>query len=263
MIHINQVQASTGYIWIRQGIWLFKQNPFTLLMLVFLYIFLVQLSMFIPIIGFVIVLILSPIFSIGFLTACQKVIRKEVVRPTIYLSPFKDYPRPIKARLLQLGSIYTILIVFISFIASQFVNVEKIVPLIMEGNLSNPNLVKELYFAMIVAGVLYMPIAMFMWFSPQLIAWKNLSIPKAIFGSWMAFWLNKGAFFVYFSTWAIILLAIPLFLGALFDAIQLSEYASFVITPFSLGAITILYCTFFATWKGCFTDSSEPLNVSV
>ena len=230
MIQINRVQASTGYVWIRQGIWLFKQNPFTLLMLVFLYIFLVQLSMFIPVIGFVVILILNPVLSVGFLTGCQKVIRKETVRPTIYLSPLKDCPRPIKARLLQLGSIYTILIVFNSFIASQFVDIEKILPLIMEGNLSNPNLVKELYFAMIVAGVLYMPIAMFMWFSPQLIAWKNLSIPKAIFGSWMAFWMNKGAFFVYFSTWAIILLAIPLFLGAIFDAVQLSEYASFVIS---------------------------------
>jgi hypothetical protein len=110
---------------------------------------------------------------------------------------------------------------------------------------------------MVVAGTLYIPIAMLMWFSPQLIAWKNLSIPKAIFGSWMAFWLNKGAFFVYASSWAIILIAIPLFLSAFFEALKLSEYASFVITPFSLGAITVLYCTFFATWKGCFIDNTE------
>ena len=58
MMQINRVQASTGYVWIRQGIWLFKQNPFTLLMLVFLYVFLVQLSMFIPVIGFIVILIL-------------------------------------------------------------------------------------------------------------------------------------------------------------------------------------------------------------
>ena len=263
MMQINRVQASTGYVWIRQGIWLFKQNTFTLLMLVFLYVFLVQLSMFIPVIGFIVILILNPVFSVGFLTGCQKVIRKEAVRPTIYLSALKNYPREIKSRLLKLGSIYAVLIVFISFIASQFVNIEKIIPLISDGSLSNPDIVKELYFAMIVAGILYMPIAMLMWFSPQLIAWKNLSIPKALFGSWMAFWLNKGAFFVYFSTWAIILIAIPLFVGAIFEAVQLNEYASYVITPFSLGAITVLYCTFFATWKGCFTDNSESLPTSV
>jgi hypothetical protein len=116
-----------------------------------------------------------------------------------------------------------------------------------------------MYLAMCVAVALYLPIAMLMWFSPQLVAWKNLSIPKAVFGSWMAFWLNKGAFFVYFSTWAIILIATPLFLGAIFEALQLSDYASFIITPFSMAAITILYCTFFATWKGCFVDNSEVL----
>jgi hypothetical protein len=258
-MQINRVPSSAGYTWIRQGIWLFKQNPFTFLMLVFLYIFTVQLSMFIPIIGFIIVLIFSPVLSVGFLTACQKVIRKETVRPTIYLSPLRDFAGPIRTRLIQLGSIYTLLIVLLSLVASQFVNVEKIIPLISDGKLSGPALVKEMYLAMCVAVALYLPIAMLMWFSPQLIAWKNLSIPKAVFGSWMAFWLNKGAFFVYFSTWAIILIATPLFLGAIFEALQLSDYASFIITPFSMAAITILYCTFFATWKGCFVDNSEVL----
>jgi hypothetical protein len=262
-MQINRVNAATGYTWIRQGIWLFKQNPFTFLMLVFLYIFVFQLSMFIPIIGFIVVLILSPIFSVGFLTACQKVIRKEVVRPTIYLSPFRDYPRAIRTRLIQLGSIYTLLIILLSLVAAMFIDVEKVIPLIAEGNLTRPELIKEMYVAMIVALTLYLPVAIFMWFSPQLIAWKNLSIPKALFGSWMAFWLNKGAFFIYFSTWAIVLVAIPLFLGALFDALQLSNYASFIVTPFSMAAITVLYCTFFATWKGCFIDSSEAIPETI
>jgi hypothetical protein len=259
MIQINRVPSSTGYTWIRQGIWLFKQSPFTFLMLVFLYIFVVQMSMFIPIVGFVIVLILSPVLSVGFLTACQKVIRKEVVKPTIYLSPFRDYAGPIRTRLIQLGSIYTLFIVLLSVVAAQFVDVEKIIPLLTEGKLTGPALVKEMYLAMCVAVTLYLPIAILMWFSPQLIAWKNLSIPKALFGSWMAFWLNKGAFFVYFSTWGIILVAIPLFLGAFFEAIQLGEYASFIITPLSMAAITVLYCTFFATWKGCFIDNAEKI----
>jgi prepilin signal peptidase PulO-like enzyme (type II secretory pathway) len=79
----------------------------------------------------------------------------------------------------------------------------------------------------------------------------------------MAFWLNKGAFFIYFSTWAIVLVAIPLFLGALFEALQLSNYASFVVTPFSMAAITVLYCTFFATWKGCFIDNSETIPETI
>ena len=43
---LNNVTAQQGYVWIRQGIWLFKQNPLGFLMLVFLYIFLVVKSAF-------------------------------------------------------------------------------------------------------------------------------------------------------------------------------------------------------------------------
>ena len=260
-MQINQVSPSTGYKWIRQGIWLFKQNPFTFLMLVFLYIFVVQLSMFIPILGLMIVLVLSPIFSVGFLTACQKVIRKEIVRPSIYLSAFRESPPIIRTRLIQLGSIYTLMIVLLSIIASQFIDVEKILPLITEGKISGPDMVKEMYSAMVVAAMMYLPIAILMWFSPQLIAWKGATVGKALFGSWMAFWLNKGAFFIYFWTWGVVLVAIPLFLGTIFDAFELGAYASYVITPFSMGAVTVLYCTFFATWKGCFTDPSEKITI--
>jgi hypothetical protein len=258
-MQINRQSPSAGYTWIRQGIWLFKQNPFTFMMLVFLYIFIIQISMFIPIVGLIVVLVLSPVFSVGFLTACQRVIRHEVVRPSIYLSALKDYPSNIRTRLIQLGSIYAILIVILSLISSQFINVEKVIPLITEGNLTGPEVVKEMYLAMCIAVVLYLPIAVVMWFSPQLIAWKNASVAKALFGSWMAFWMNKGAFFVYFSTWAIVLVAIPLFIGAIFESLGISDYASYFITPFSLVAMTVLYCTFYATWKGCFTDTTENL----
>jgi hypothetical protein len=260
-MQINRLPPSAGYTWIRQGIWLFKQNPFTFMMLVFLYIFIVQISMFIPILGLLIILLLSPVFSVGFLTACKRVIRREVVRPSVYWSALKDYSSATRTRLIQLGSIYALLIVLLSVISSQFVDIEKVLPLITEGTINGPEVIKEMYLAMCIAIVLYLPIAIVMWFSPQLIAWQNLSVAKALFGSWIAFWLNKGAFFVYFSTWAIILVAIPLFLGAIFEALGLSEYATYVITPFSLAAVTIMYCTFYATWKGCFIDTTPSSNL--
>ena len=41
---LNSVTPKEGYTWIRQGIWLFKQNPLGFLMLVFMYIFAAQLA---------------------------------------------------------------------------------------------------------------------------------------------------------------------------------------------------------------------------
>ena len=253
---IKPVALKEGYVWIRQGFWLFKQNPFTFLMLVFLYIFLVQLSMFIPLIGIIGMMVLTPAISVGFMNACQSVIRKERVTPAIYLSAFRDYGPKVRSNIIKLGTLYATLVFLLSLIATQFVDFEKLIPLVTEQKLSSATMVKELYMAMIVGAVLYLPIAMLMWFSPMLVVYQNMPISKALFGSWMACWMNRGAFIVYGSIWGMVLIATPLFLGGIFDALNLNDYASFFITPISMGAITVLYCSFFATWKGCFQENS-------
>lgn len=252
---IKQVNAREGYVWLRQGFWLFKQNPFTFLMLVFLYIFLVQLSMFIPVLGIIIMMGLTPAISVGMMTACQKIIRKERVTPGVFLTAFKDFGAEVRGNILKLGLIYTSLIFLLSFIATQFVDFEKLIPLVIEQKISSKVIVKELYFAIVIGALLYIPIAMLTWFSPLLICWKGMPTVKAIFGSWMACWMNRGAFFVFISMWAAILIAAPLFLEAIMNTLGLENFASFVITPFQMGAITVMYCSFFATWKGCFSDS--------
>mgnify|MGYP003353529871 FL=1 len=74
---LNAVAPKEGYTWIRQGIWLFKQNPLGFLMLVFMYVFAAQLAVMIPVIGVFAVLLLTPTLSVGFLTACRQAIQKE------------------------------------------------------------------------------------------------------------------------------------------------------------------------------------------
>jgi uncharacterized membrane protein YccC len=41
----------------------------------------------------------------------------------------------------------------------------------------------------------------------------------------------------------------------LMSALGLSQYASFVVAPLSMAGLTVMYCSFFATWKGCFTGN--------
>jgi hypothetical protein len=158
-------------------------------------------------------------------------------------------------RLLKLGGLYTALVLLISLISSQFIDAEKILSLLTTGDITGPDLVKEMYYALIVAVALYLPVAMLMWFAPQLVAWQNCSIRKAIFGSWLGFWFNKGPFTVYLCTWAMILAAVPLLIGGIFESLGIKQYASYLITPFSMLAITVFYCSFYAIWKGCFVDS--------
>lgn len=256
---LNSVNAKEGFTWIRQGLWLFKQNPLGFLMLVFMYVFAVQLFVIIPIIGVLAVLFLTPTLSVGFMTACRGAIQKEPIRPTVYLVALLGAPL-IRRRILQLGLIYTLLIFILSFILSLVVDVELLMPLVTGDKLMSSEAMSQVYWVLIVGGLLYIPVAMLMWFSPVLVAWENMSVPQAIFSSWLACWINRGAFCWYLLIWGGLLIAIPLLLGVIFSALDLGQVASFVIAPCSMLGLTVMYCSFFASWKSCFANSEIVLT---
>jgi len=250
---LNSVAPKEGYTWIRQGIWLFKQNPLGFLMLVFLYVFAAQLAVIIPVIGVFVVLLLTPTLSVGFMTACRQAIQKERIRPTVYLVALRS-SLIVRKRILQLGLVYASLILLLSFILSLLVDFELLLPLLTGEKLITPEALRQVYLVLIFGAILYVPVAMLMWFSPVLVAWTNMSVPQALFSSCLACWTNKAAFFFYLSVWSVILIAIPLMVGMTFDVLGLGQAASFIIAPISMAGLTIMHCSFYATWKACFTE---------
>ena len=250
---LNTVAPKEGYTWIRQGIWLFKQNPLGFLMLVFLYIFAAQLAVIVPVIGVFAVLLLTPSLSVGFMTACRQAILKERIRPMVYLTALQSTPI-IRKRILQLGLVYAALILVMSFILSLVVDFELLVPLLTSDKAITPEALRQIYLILFFGAFLYIPIAMLMWFSPVLIAWSDMPVPQALFSSCLACWSNRGAFFLYLSVWSVILIAIPLMLGMIFDALNIGQIASYIIAPISMAGLTVMHCSFFATWKACFTE---------
>lgn len=254
-MNLNPVATNEGYVWVRQGVWLFKQNPLGFLMLVFMYVFLAQLAILIPLAGVFAVLILTPALSVGFMTACRQTIQKERILPTVYLATFRTNNPEVKKRILQLGLVYALMIFTMSLIASMVIDFQALLPFITNGKPITSEVMQQLYYSLMIGGILYIPVAMLMWFAPVLVAWADMPPTKALFASWMACWTNKSAFFYYITIWSVVLIVIPLTLGMFMDIIGLSRYASFVVAPFSMAALTVMYCSFFATWKGCFTGN--------
>jgi len=255
---LNSVAPKEGYTWIRQGIWLFKQNPLGFLMLVFMYVFAAQLAVIIPVIGVFAVLLLTPTLSVGFMTACRQAIQKERIRPIVYLVALQSSP-VIRKRILQLGLVYAGMILLLSFILSLLVDFELLLPLMTSEKLITPEALRQVYLVLFFGAMLYVPVAMLMWFSPILVAWAGMSVPQALFSSCLACWSNKAAFFLYLSVWSVILIAIPLTVGMIFDALGLGQAASFVIAPISMAGLTIMHCSFYATWKACFSEDEVVL----
>ena len=193
-MRLNSAAPKEGYTWIKQGIWLFKQNPLGFLMLVFMYVFVAQLAVIVPVIGVFAVLLLTPTLSVGFMTACRQAIQKERIRPSVYLIALHS-GQIIRNRILQLGLVYAALILLMSFVLSLLVDFETLLPLMTTDKPITPEALREVYLLLVFGAVLYIPIAMLMWFSPILIAWADMSVPQALFSSWLACWTNKAAFF--------------------------------------------------------------------
>ena len=255
---LNSLAPKEGYTWIRQGIWLFKQNPLGFLMLIFMYVFVAQIAIMVPVIGVFAVLMLTPAISVGFLTACRQAIQKERIRPLVYLVALQSGVL-VRRRILQLGLIYTTLILILSFTLSLLVDFEALLPLITSDKPITPESLRQIYLILFFGAILYIPVAMLMWFFPILIAWADMPIPQALFSSWMACWVNRTAFFFYLAIWSVVLIAIPLTIGMILDALDLGQAASFIVAPISMAGLTVMHCSFYATWKACFTEDEVVL----
>jgi hypothetical protein len=79
-----------------------------------------------------------------------------------------------------------------------------------------------------------------------------MSVAQSLFSSMIACWTKKAAFIFYFMIWADFIEALPFFLEAFLDGIGLRTAIPFIIPPYSMAALTVMYCSFFATWKACF-----------
>jgi len=227
-------------------------------MLVFMYVFVAQLAVIVPVIGVFAVLLLTPTLSVGFMTACRQAIQKERIRPSVYLIALQS-GQFVRNRILQLGLVYAALILLMSFVLSLLVDFETLLPLMTTDKPITPEALRQVYLVLVFGAILYIPIAMLMWFSPILIAWADMSVPQALFSSWLACWTNKAAFFFYLAIWSAILIAIPLSIGMLFDALDLGQAASFIVAPISMAGLTIMHCSFYATWKACFAEEGASL----
>jgi hypothetical protein len=93
---------------------------------------------------------------------------------------------------------------------------------------------------------------MLFWFAPVLTAWHGVPPIKAMFFSLVTCWRNRGAFIVYGLLWLATAMVVSSGLALLMDAIGARQYAFTVLFPASITLTTMLYCSFYATYRGCY-----------
>ena len=137
-MQLLEVPAKEGYVWFRQGIWLFRKNPLAFLMLLFIYLIAAQLAIFVPLFGVIALLVATPGLSVGIMTACREVIQNKRVLPTVLLAGFRTNGKQATRHLLVLGGIYACPVFVLSLIAGAVVNVSDLLPILLKEEAPRP-----------------------------------------------------------------------------------------------------------------------------
>jgi len=252
-MQLIEVPAKTGYVWFRQGIWLFRKNPLAFLTLFFSYLLAMTLISLVPVVGGVLPLVLIPGVAVGFMAACRDTIAGKPVFPTILVDGFRSYGSIVAKRLLLLGALYIVAMALV-LAGSALADGGVLLRLMLSGEGMQQDAIatSNIPFAVLTALAFYVPVAMLFWFSPVLSAWHDVPPVKAMFFSLVSCWRNRGAFVVYGALWFAVALTVSLGLSTLLQALGAGELALVVLMPASILVTTMLYCSFYATYRGCF-----------
>lgn len=246
------VPASRGARWLVEGWRLFRAAPLSWIALAFSYWLLMNLVLFVPVVGILAAPVLVPPFSVGFMAASRAAARRGPVALVHLFSGFRENLRG----QLVLG------VVFLAYLALLL----GATALFDHGALAHSMLIGTpggraegdgggMLTAMLVAVGLYIPAMMMYWFSPVLVAWHGIGPGKALFFSFMACLLNWRAFLAYGAVTILMTVVAPsLALSAVLvmsGGAQAARLAAFVYALF-LVMLPTLVASFYVSYRDIF-----------
>ncbi|WP_426397692.1 BPSS1780 family membrane protein [Ralstonia sp. R-29] len=249
-MQLIEAPAKQGYVWLRQGVWLFRKNPIAFLLLTMLYTFAaLTTQLLLPVLSLLLVALAPGIF-VGYMSACRDTVAGKPIGPGSLLAGFRAYGKDAARGLWRLGLVHVGLCFVIVLVITTQIDAD-IAKAVFEGNVT-PDMARQLYLLSLLGLALYLPVAMLFWFSPLLVAWHEIPVKKALFFSWIAVWRNRMPFLLYGLLFGVLMVAVPSFLEAALAAVGASTIAPALIAPYQMAVVTVLYCSIYATYRGCF-----------
>src|SRR5688572_16089967 len=169
------IAAARGAGWIALGWRLFQSAPLAWLLLVFGYWLLMSLLSLVPLLGLLLVSVLVPGFSVGFMAAARAAAAG--TRPEISL--LADGFRTGAKGQLVLGTVYFASVALLLTTVS-LVDDGLLARWMVAGDTANAPAGALAGSALLAMG-LYLPVMMMFWFSPVLTAWHGVPPGKSLF----------------------------------------------------------------------------------
>ena len=254
---MEKLPAMTGWIWVKEGFSLFRKQPTEISTLFLAYVFAILAVGFLPLLGQVLPLVLTPVFSMAFMQACVHIEQGKKVYPNLLLTGFR---MPALRNLLKLGVLYLIAAV-VAVALSALVDGGLFWLAVSGQKALEPETIhnSNVPLAMMFSSAAYTLATMAFWYAAPLITWKNMSVGKAIFYSFFSVKHAYKAFAVYGTAWFAIgmtLLSIVSSIAALIVGKAFAVIIAWLAALLIL--ITVIYCSFYPTYISLFGRPEQP-----
>ncbi|MBL8470708.1 MAG: hypothetical protein KF778_18595 [Rhodocyclaceae bacterium] len=250
--------AHHGWLWISGGFALFRRNPAALTFLVFSCSFLILATSALPGIGPVLAGLFVPVLSQGIMNGCRLIDNRLPVPMDTVFSGFRQNA----AQLLLLGLIHVVAALAVDALETALnpATAEEVAqPAANGSDAPPPEVVVAQKFAQGVRAVtlLHVPIQMAFWFAPLLVAWHQLSAPKAMFFSFFGCLRNWRAMLIFLTAAVGLALMLPLAAVLTLSAVSLTlarTVGALLVIPFAFVLIPSLFASYYIAYRDVYHE---------
>lgn len=249
---LRVLPASRGWVWVRQGVLLCRQQTLGFVSLLGLFLTGALVLMAVPLIGPVIVISAMPAIWMAFMLASRRVMLGQRITPSVMIEALADPQQ--RPTWLRLGSLYAaatvVVMVLASYLGPDMEALGKALEAAQasEDAIGNPVLIQSMLWRL----SLTLPVSLVFWHTPALIHWARLPLGKALFFSAVASWRNLGAFAVYGLSWAAVIALVALPIQAIAILVPEPTVATMAAAAAGLWLAAAFYASLYFSVVECF-----------
>lgn len=245
---MNNLPASTGWTWLKQGASLFRQQPAALTTLLFANILISILLSSVPFIGAMIAVVLIPSFSMAFMMGCAMIDNGQRVTPAVLLTGFR---KPVLRELCKVGVVYLGVSLILAMITRFAVDPGfwDQVRAAQTATETPPRLSGSDVMAMFAIFAFDAAALIALCFAAPLTYWQKMAPLKAVFYSIFAVKRSAGKFVVLLLSWFGIFFGVCMVIAMLLGG---SSIARVVIMWVIFLFVLLLQCAMYAGYREIF-----------
>lgn len=257
---MNKIPAITGWVWLKEGVALFRKQPAALTTLLFANIVFIALLGMLPVVN-VLRAVLFPSVSIAYMMACLMIENGERVTPGVLLTGFR---KPALLPLCKIGLIYLVVFLLLTLLLNVAVD-PAVFEMAAQADPKSPPPPGSLGGSLVLLCILGLNagVLIALAFAAPLTYWQHMKLGKAVFYSFFAVVKNARVFIVLLMSWAGILMGVWMVLMLLLGNGKAGMVAM-IWTGFLFMAL--LQCALYASYRHIFgkpaNATAKPVDLS-